>query len=94
MPGLGGPAARAMDELAATLMERCHRRDEAIALMASELDRLGVGNWSIRTDGPLAVPVGQQDAVREHIAAGCYVYSGNQASKSGDGGRVFFLAGP
>lgn len=91
IPGMGADVARAMDRVQATLMEQCLDRDEAAALIASELGALGVTDWSIRTDGPQAVPIGQEQAVLDHVAAGCYVYSSSQSAP--DGTRVYYIFG-
>ncbi len=74
------------------LMSECLTEVEARALVGSVLDGLGVSQWSIRTDGPFGVPLGQEDAVRAHLAGGCTVWSG---SGHDDGGTlVIYLTPP
>lgn len=80
-----------MDGVAAELMRRCLTRDEASALISSTLERLGVTGWSIGDDGPVTAPIGQEQAVLDHMAAGCYVYAGSQSQPAG--GRVFYISG-
>jgi len=66
----------AMHAIGAQLMSECLNEDEARALVDSTMDSLGVDAWSIRTDGPLAVPIGQEETVQAHMFAGCTVSSG------------------
>lgn len=92
IPGMGGDVAKAMDRVATTLRRQCLGKDDATALIASELTALGATRWTIRTDGPLPVRIGDEQAVRDHIAAGCFVYAGTQSRP--DGERVFYIVGP
>ncbi len=73
-------------------MDRCLGREAAVGLLTSVLRRFGIADASIQTNGPLAHPIGEGDAVRAHIAKGCFVYSG-----SGQGARgepAYYLSGP
>lgn len=89
-------AVKAMEGVADELMRRCLGEDEARNLVSSALDNLGVTGWSIRTNGPLGppqvAPIGREEAVRSHIANGCFVYSG--AQRDPDGSTVYYISGP
>lgn len=74
------------------LMDRCLGRDAAVGLLTSVLRRFGIAEASIQTNGPLAHPIGEGDAVRAHIAEGCFVYSGSGQAASGD--PAYYLSGP
>lgn len=89
----GGPqVAEAMQRVAEELRSRCLGKAQATELVSSVLTGLGVTDWSIRTDGPLAYPIGQREAVQSHIDSGCFVYSG---SGHGPGGQsTYYISGP
>jgi len=73
------------------LMSECLSEDEARAFVGSLLDGLGVTGWSITTDGPVALPAGDEgDAVRAHLAAGCTVWSTTATSWSTCASKVTF----
>lgn len=92
LPSMGADVAAAMDGVRAELMRSCLDRAEATRLISSTLAKLGVTGWSVGDDGRLVVPIGQEEAVRRHIAQGCFVYSGSQSTP--DGGRAFYISGP
>lgn len=73
------------------LRERCLSRTEAVDFLRTVLAEQGVRDVLIRTDGPLTHPVGEGDAVRAHVAAGCFVYS--VSGRSADGQLVYYLTG-
>lgn len=82
----------AMGAIGDRLMSECLNEDEARAFVGSAMDGLGVTGWSIRTDGPVGFPIGEEDAVRSHLAAGCTVWS---ASGHDEGGAlVIYLTPP
>lgn len=81
----------AMGAVQDRLISECLTEDEARAFVGSVLDGLGVTEWSISTDGPFGVPVGQEDAVRAHVADGCTVWSG---SGHDDGGALVIYLTP
>jgi RNA polymerase sigma-70 factor, ECF subfamily len=60
-------------------------------LIASTLGDLGVTEWSIRTDGGVAYPVGERDAYVQHTDKGCYVYGGRQRDAAGR--LVYYIGG-
>lgn len=64
-----------MQGMSEQLMSQCLNKDQAVELTSSVLNSLGVSDFSIITDGPLAIPDGQEAAIRSHIASGCFVYS-------------------
>jgi hypothetical protein len=92
IPSMGGDVAKAIDQVAGELMRQCLGKEKALAFVAAALRNTGATRWSIRTDGPLMTPIGQEDAVLKHIADGCFVYSGSQTES--DGSRVFYIVGP
>ena len=73
----------AMHAIEARLMSDCMTEDEARAFVDSTMDSLGVGAWSIRTDGPMAFPTGQEKVVQAHMSAGCTVWSGSGHDDAG-----------
>jgi hypothetical protein len=81
----------AMDDVRATLMAECLDKAEATQLIASTLGDLGVTEWSIRTDGGVAYPVGERDAYVQHTDKGCYVYGGRQRDAAGR--LVYYIGG-
>lgn len=72
-------------------MERCLSKDEAAAFLESRLRSLGESGFEVRSDGPLAAPVDQKDAVLHHVDAGCWVYS--TSGRTGDGAAVYYISG-
>lgn len=90
IPALRPDVAEVMGGVRRELMDRCLGKEEAIAFVASALRSLGVQDFSVATDGPVAGPVGGEQALREHLAADCFVYSGS----GHDGDRwVFYVSG-
>lgn len=84
--------AQAIQGVAGELMRRCLGEEQATELLSSVLAALGVTNPNIRTDGPLAYPSGQEEAVRAHIASGCFVYSGSGRDPAGQ--PIYYITGP
>ncbi len=84
--------AEAMHDVAERLMGTCLNQDQATDLITTTLSSLGVSDFSVRTDGPLVHPIGQGDVVRNHISAGCFVYSG--AGQDAGGRFVQYISGP
>jgi len=80
----------AMSAVRDRLMAECLNEDRARDLIGSVLTGLGVTNWSIRTDGPMAYPAGEGDAVQAHIAEGCTVMTGS--GHDADGSPVFGIS--
>lgn len=79
--------------VASQLGAGCLNKEQATALISSALADAGAtSSFTVRTDGPLAHPIGEGDVVRQHIAKGCYVYSGT--GLDGAGYRVFYSSGP
>lgn len=91
MPGVGAAAA-ALDDVAARLMSGCLDRQQATQLLLSTVRGAGVEHAQIRTDGPLAWPDNQRDAVRRHLASGCTVFSGSGHDEAGH--PVYYLSDP
>ncbi len=92
LPASGPTVAAAMQSVAATLMSECLGKEEATQFVASVLSGVGETDFTISTDGPLAYPSGQGDAVRSHIASGCFVYS--SMGWDADGRPVYYISGP
>ncbi len=86
LPAAGRDVAEAMAGVAEELMRRCLGKDEATRLISLVLTSLGVTDFSVRADpwGPQAAPIGQIEAVRSHVAAGCFVYAGMQDGRNID----------
>jgi hypothetical protein len=82
----------AMQGVAAEMMTRCLSKEQASGFIFSVLASVDVVGGSIRTDGPVAYPAGQEEAVRSHIASGCYVFSGS--GHGADGQPIFYISGP
>ena len=66
-----------MHGVQADLMNRCLDKDQAIQYVSSVLDAAGVTRFNVLTDGPFGFPLGQREEVEQHVADGCYVYSGS-----------------
>lgn len=81
----------AMHGVADELMSRCLGEQEAKGLISSTLTALGLTGWSISTDGPFAYPSDREQEVRQHVAAGCFVYTGS--GHGPDGQPVYYILG-
>lgn len=92
LPVEAPPVVDAMGAIADSLMTDCLNEDEARAFVGSVMDGLGVIGWSIRTDGPVGFPIGEEDAVRSHLDAGCTVWSGSGHDEGG--ALVIYLTPP
>ncbi len=92
LPASGPTVSAAMEGVAATLMSECLGKEEATDLVTSVLSGIGETDFTISTDGPLAYPLGQGDAVQSHIASGCFVYSTTGWDASGR--PVYYISGP
>ena len=92
VPSPASHTSAAMDDVRATLMAECLDEGQATQLIASTLGDLGVTEWSIRTDGGVAYPVGERDAYVQHTNKGCYVYGGRQWDA--EGRLVHYIGGP
>lgn len=91
-PYVGRDVVEAIGAVGDEMLERCMGRDEAFDLLSSVLASLGIRNFSIRTDGPQAAPIGKTEEYRQRIAAGCYLYSGS--GSDAEGRPVYYLWGP
>lgn len=91
LPVDGPEVTAAMHEVGAELMDRCLDEAEAKRFLSQILESGGVSTFEIRTDGPLAYPIGQEDVVMKHVDAGCFVHSGS--GRTGDGTPVYYLNG-
>jgi hypothetical protein len=93
LPSSGRVVAEAMERTAEELMRRCLGRDEAIRFVSSVLTSLGVTDFSVSADpwGPQGGPADQIEAYREHVAAGCFVYSG--MGRDANGRAIYYLWG-
>ena len=80
----------ALESVRGELMSRCFNEQEARALLSTTLAGVGASDGEIRTDGPLAYPEGERDAVLKHVAAGCFVFSGSGRSPDGP---VYYISG-
>jgi hypothetical protein len=81
----------AMHGVQADLMSRCLNKDQAIQYLSSVLTGAGVAQFDVQTDGPFSFPLGQEGEVKQHVADGCYVYSGS--GHDADGTATYFLSG-
>lgn len=89
---LSADARNAATTVTDQLMADCYGRAAAIDLVKSSMVAASATGFTVRTDGPFAYPMDQADAVRRHVADGCYVYSGTGTDANGS--RVFYLSGP
>lgn len=80
----------AMESVRQSLMSDCFNEEETRQLISSTLSDIGVTEFEIRTDGPLAYPIEEEEAVRNHLAAGCFVYS---TLGGGPNGFIFYIRG-
>jgi len=88
---LSPEARQAMQRVTEDLYSRCLSKQEAIGHVTSVLRGLGEADFAVQTDGPLTAPLGREDEILDHVAAGCWVYSGTGTSTSGQ--RTYFLSG-
>lgn len=72
----------AMHGIRGELMARCYDQASAKALVASALSSAGLATSDIVTDGPLGYPIGQKDEAVQHVASGCYVFSGSGVERT------------
>jgi len=91
VPVSGPTVSTAMEGVAATLMNECLGKDQATELISSVLTGIGQTSFTISTDGPLAYPEEQEEAVRAHIASGCFVYSATGWGP--DGQPIYYISG-
>jgi hypothetical protein len=84
-------AKAAIEDVAATLLRQCMKRDEALALLTSRLESAGERDFITRTDGPVGGPLDQLDQIVAHHQKGCAIFSG--VGWTEDGMRVYYLAG-
>ena len=94
-PSMGMTVARAMDELALSLMTTCANWEEAAAQLRSSLRQAGIPNPRIVSGGVRGVP-GPPDgdeakAYLQHIADGCVVYGGTGSDNTGN--YTWYLTG-
>jgi hypothetical protein len=92
VPASGPTVSEALENIRSAMMSECFDEEEATDLIRSTLSGLGQADVTILTDGPLAVPNGQEEAVRTHVASGCYVYSGMGWDANGQ--PMYFVNGP
>jgi hypothetical protein len=92
LASMGGDVARALDDVATSLMAQCLSRDKAMALVRNTLADLGLSSPRVEATGIRQVPVEGGDAYVRHVNDGCYVYGGAQFD---DVGRyTWFVSGP
>lgn len=82
----------AVSEIAEDLMESCHNEAAATALLRSAFDRFDVSTARVRTDGPRAYPIGQEEQVKAYIAEGCFIFAGSGQGPAGE--LFYYLVGP
>jgi hypothetical protein len=92
MPSMGGPLAKAVEDLRTEMRASCYDRKTAIAMVQAVLDANGQGDRPIEVRGIAILPADEADAYEAHIKSGCYVYESSQWD--GQGRRTFFIAGP
>jgi hypothetical protein len=81
----------ALAAVAARLRAECLTKDEAVAAVTTALEGVGDVGWELRTDGPIGGPLDQLEQIKQHVAQGCFIYSGT--GWSADGQRRYFIAG-
>ena len=92
LPVSGPTLSAALQSLNTALLGACFGKEEATALVTSVLSAVGETDFTVSTDGPLAFPLGQGDAVRSHVASGCFVYSAT--GWDAEGRQVVYIIGP
>jgi len=92
MPSMGGPLARAVEDLRTEMRASCYDREAAIAMVQAVLDANGQGDRPIEVHGIAILPADDANAYEAHIKSGCYVYESSQWD--GQGRRTFYIAGP
>jgi hypothetical protein len=80
----------ALEDIREETYSQCLTRSEVIELVRSRLAGLGQGDFDVRTDGPLQVPLDREEEILGHVRAGCWVFSTNGWI---DGRFTFFVSG-
>lgn len=81
----------AVTAVAARLLAECLTKEQAADAVTAALRDVGEVGWDLRTDGPIGGPLDQQEQIKQHVANGCFIYSGT--GWSADGQRRYFIAG-
>ena len=74
-PFVGVDAVEAIKVVGAELLVRCLNLADARELLSSALISMGIHDFDIRTDGPHAAPIGEEEAYRARVATGCVLFS-------------------
>jgi hypothetical protein len=81
---------KGLEALADDLLRECKTKDEASELVRGVLS--GTEGWELRTDGGLAGPNEVTvEEVRQHVDAGCWIYSGT--GWTAEGVRIYRIGG-
>lgn len=87
-PGLEESLAAAAEQL----LDECHTKDEAVAIVRAVLDGAGTTGWEVRTDGSTSYgPDERIDEIERHVAEGCAIYAGT--GWTGEGLRLYWIGG-
>jgi hypothetical protein len=81
----------ALAVVAARLLDECLTKEQAREAVAAALREVGELGWELREDGPIGGPVNRLDDIKQHVAKGCFIYSGTGWGP--DGQRLYFIAG-
>jgi hypothetical protein len=92
MMALGPELEDGLDAAAEQLLNECHTKDEAVAIVRAVLESAGTTGWEIRTDGSTSYgPSDRIEEVERHIAEGCAIYAGT--GWTAEGARLYWIGG-
>lgn len=91
VPVLRPEVRAALRQLSNEMLDRCLKRNEAVALVRLRLAAVGEADYELRTDGPRTGPANRSDDLARHMEAGCYLYGGILWKT--DGTRVYLIGG-
>lgn len=81
----------ALAAVAARLLDECLTKEQAAEAVTTALREVGEVGWELRENGPIGGPLNQLDQIKQHVAKGCFIYSGTGWAP--DGQRRYFIAG-
>jgi hypothetical protein len=81
----------ALAAVAVKLLDECLTKEQAAQAVTAALRGVGELGWQLRDDGPIGGPVNGLDEIKQHVAKGCFIYSGTGWAP--DGQRLYYIAG-
>lgn len=92
LPALPDEVRWALEGLRSDLLDQCVGADEAARLLTTVLEAANEDDFIVDRTGLVGGPVSDLRRIEEHVASGCFIYSGTGLDPSGR--RIYYLAGP